>query len=67
VKEKDLAELLGTKPQNFSRKMAEYGCYLKRRGKGDHDIWFSPITNLPITVDGEMSLRGAETDFSRGY
>ena len=39
------------------QKLAEHGCYLKRRGKGDHDIWFSPITNLPITVDGEIKSR----------
>ena len=32
----------------------ESGCYFVRHGKGDHDIWHSPITNLPITVDGEI-------------
>jgi ubiquinone biosynthesis protein Coq4 len=35
----------------------ESGCYLVRHGKGDHDIWHSPITNLPITVDGEIKSR----------
>jgi ubiquinone biosynthesis protein Coq4 len=39
------------------QKLLEYGCYLSRHGKGDHDIWFSPITNLPITVDGEIKSR----------
>ena len=33
------------------------GCHFKRHGKGDHDIWYSPITNLPITVDGEIKSR----------
>jgi len=37
--------------------LAENGCYLLRHGKGDHDIWFSPITKLPITVDGEIVSR----------
>jgi hypothetical protein len=39
------------------KKLAENGCYLLRHGKGDHDIWFSPITKLPITVDGEIVSR----------
>jgi hypothetical protein len=38
-------------------KLSEYGCTFKRHGKGDHDIWYSPITNLPITVDGEINSR----------
>ena len=33
------------------------GCYFTRRGKGDHDIWYSPITNKPITVDGKIKSR----------
>ena len=33
------------------------GCVLKRRGKGDHDVWYSPITNLPVTVDGKIKSR----------
>jgi hypothetical protein len=39
------------------KKLTENGCYFLRHGKGDHDIWFSPITNLPITVDGEIVSR----------
>jgi ubiquinone biosynthesis protein Coq4 len=37
--------------------LRESGCNLVRHGKGDHDIWHSPITNLPITVDGEIKSR----------
>ena len=33
------------------------GCYFVRRGKGDHDIWYSPITNRHITVDGKIKSR----------
>jgi hypothetical protein len=39
------------------RKLSEFGCTFLRHGKGDHDIWYSPITNLPITVDGEIKSR----------
>jgi hypothetical protein len=35
----------------------ENGCHFVRRGRGDHDIWFSPITNKPITVDGKIESR----------
>ncbi len=33
------------------------GCYFIRRGKGDHDIWHSPISNKNITVDGKIKSR----------
>ena len=33
------------------RKMLErHGCYLKRQGKGDHEIWFSPVTGRTFVV-----------------
>lgn len=44
--EKKVREILG---QN--------NCYFKRRGKGDHDIWFSPITNHHVTVDTKIKSR----------
>jgi len=27
------------------------GCYFHRDGKGDHEIWYSPITKRYFTVD----------------
>lgn len=33
------------------------GCYFVRHGKGDHDIWYSPITCLHVTVDGKIKSR----------
>ena len=33
------------------------GCYFSRHGKGDHDIWYSPITNRTVTVDGKIKSR----------
>ena len=35
----------------------KHGCYFVRRGKGDHDIWYSPITNCNVTVDGKIKSR----------
>jgi hypothetical protein len=33
------------------------GCYFVRHGKGDHDIWFSPITKRAVTVDHQIDSR----------
>jgi predicted RNA binding protein YcfA (HicA-like mRNA interferase family) len=33
------------------------GCYFVRHGKGDHDIWHSPITDKNFPVDGEIRIR----------
>ncbi|GHV18772.1 addiction module toxin, HicA family protein [Clostridia bacterium] len=33
------------------------GCSFVRHGKGDHDIWYSPITKQPVTVDGKIKSR----------
>ena len=27
--------------------LREAGCQFERQGKGDHEIWYSPITNIP--------------------
>jgi len=39
------------------KKLTENGCYLKRHGKGDHDIWFSPLSNQSFPVDGKIKSR----------
>ena len=43
--------------KKIREKLTENGCYFLRRGKGDHDIWFSPITELPITIDSKIVSR----------
>ena len=37
--------------------LSSYGCYFSRHAKGDHDIWFSPIVNDTVTVDGKIKSR----------
>ncbi|MCL2171135.1 MAG: type II toxin-antitoxin system HicA family toxin [Defluviitaleaceae bacterium] len=37
--------------------LSENGCYRVRRGKGDHDIWHSPISNRNFPVDGKIKSR----------
>ncbi len=36
---------------------AENQCRFVCRGKGDHDIWYSPITNHHVTVDTKIKSR----------
>ena len=44
--------------ENDVRKvLAASGCTFVRQGKGDHDIWYSPITGRNITVDGKIKSR----------
>ena len=38
-------------------KLKEYGCNFTRRGRGDHDIWFSPMTNHTFPVDSVIKSR----------
>lgn len=37
--------------------LRENNCRFVRRGKGDHDIWYSPISNRHITVDSKIKSR----------
>lgn len=34
-----------------------HGCYFDRAGRGDHEIWFSPITGRRFPVDGKILSR----------
>ena len=37
--------------------LSKHGCTIVRHGKGDHDIWYSPITGRHFTVDGKIKSR----------
>jgi predicted RNA binding protein YcfA (HicA-like mRNA interferase family) len=37
--------------------LKDSGAYFVRRGKGDHDIWFSPRSGRHVTVDGKIKSR----------
>ena len=37
--------------------LSKNGCYFLKHGKGDHDRWYSPMTNRTITVDGTIPSR----------
>jgi len=48
-------------PRGFDRELrrllVEAGCVFVRQGKGDHEIWFSPISNRHFTVDRGVKSR----------
>lgn len=37
--------------------LAEAGCHFKRHGRGDHDVWWSPVSNRSFTVDHVIKSR----------
>jgi TPP-dependent indolepyruvate ferredoxin oxidoreductase alpha subunit len=37
--------------------LLNHNCHFVRHGKGDHDIWYSPITGKTFPVDGEIRIR----------
>jgi hypothetical protein len=37
--------------------LSENDCYPERQGKGDHEIWYSPLTKLRFPVDGKILSR----------
>ena len=37
--------------------LAENGCYFVRTGKGDHSMWYSPITKKNFPVDSKIKSR----------
>lgn len=43
--------------RDLKRILRAHGCCFVRNGKGDHEIWFSPITELTFTVDAGVRKR----------
>ncbi|MGH7016566.1 MAG: type II toxin-antitoxin system HicA family toxin [Caulobacteraceae bacterium] len=37
--------------------LSKAGCCFVRRGRGDHEIWESPINGKRFTVDGDIRSR----------
>jgi len=37
--------------------LSENNCHFVRYGKGDHEIWYSPITGRNFTVDSSIPKR----------
>ena len=44
-----------TKP--LKKRLREADCEFERQGKGDHEIWFCPITGIRFVVDQSIKSR----------
>jgi hypothetical protein len=46
---------------DYARKLKELlrsaGCRIERQGKGDHEIWFSPVSGIRFPVDSKIKSR----------
>ena len=43
--------------RELKRLLSAAGCCFERQGRGDHEIWFSPLTNVRFVVDGKIKSR----------
>ena len=41
----------------LKRRLLDAGCRFERQGKGDHEIWSSPVSKRAFTVDGKILSR----------
>jgi len=46
--------------------LSENGCYFVRYGKGDHEIWYSPLTGRNFTVDGSIPKKTSANGTIKG-
>lgn len=43
--------------RDLKRILLDHDCRFVRQGKGDHEIWFSPISGITFTVDAGTRKR----------
>ncbi|MFC1859948.1 type II toxin-antitoxin system HicA family toxin [Thermodesulfobacteriota bacterium] len=43
--------------QEVKRYLRDSGCQFERQGRGDHEIWYSPITRIRFVVDQKIKSR----------
>jgi len=41
----------------LKRILKSKGCYFARQGKGDHEIWYSPVSKINFVVDGKIKSK----------
>ena len=39
------------------RRLQAAGCFFKRPAKGDHELWYSPVSKRSFVVDGKIKSR----------
>lgn len=48
--------VLSFTPQ-LKKQLLEAGCNFERHGKGDHEIWYSPVSDRRFVVDNAIKSR----------
>lgn len=43
--------------RELKQRLSDAGCHFVRPGKGDHEIWYSPLTDRHFTVDSGVKSR----------
>ncbi len=43
--------------RELTKLLSNAGCYFERHGKGDHEIWYSPLTKRRFVVDNKIKSR----------
>ena len=43
--------------KDLKKYLREAGCTFERQGKGDHEIWHSPVTAISFVVDNTIKSR----------
>ena len=43
--------------KDVRKRLIEAGCRFLRHGRGDHDVWRSPLTDTPFTVPVKIKSR----------
>ncbi len=43
--------------KDLKKILREAGCTFERQGKGDHELWYSPITEVRFVVDNAIKSR----------
>lgn len=43
--------------KDLKKFLHDAGCTFERQGKGDHEMWYSPITEIRFVVDNTIKSR----------
>ena len=43
--------------RDLKKILRQSGCKFERQGKGDHEIWYSPITGIRFVLDNAIKSR----------
>ncbi|MCL1844454.1 MAG: type II toxin-antitoxin system HicA family toxin [Defluviitaleaceae bacterium] len=53
---------MGDYTRQVKKILNAHGCKFIRQGKGDHERWYSPITNKHFTIDGKIVKRNSANE-----